>query len=152
MESVSFERMKLINLFIILLIFCTPVFSQNNSYNIPEPEIIFRDTVEMLAFDSATHSLSTTNKTVNFRIVKHFKNIGQSPVIISQAFTSDPHFICEYPREPMIQGKVYAFKVCFTFTSSSVDYHWKKTMGFILSDEKRIDLHFEGDVKAWKGE
>lgn len=99
--------------------------------------ITFKDTVFNFAFDSIAHNLGNivpTNE--NNRLVKYFKYIGTEPIIISGAWTGDPHFICEYPREPLIPNKIYSFTICF--------YHqdrqgkMTKVMGFDLSDGNKI--------------
>lgn len=120
--------------------------SQQISYTEVESIPVFRDTVGPLAFDSIFHRMVTISQPVNFHIEKKLKNIGKVPVIISSTFTSDPHFICDYPREPILPGRTYSFKVCFTFPSIRQKYHWQKIMGFVLSDSTIIQLHFEGEV------
>ncbi len=148
------KKKKIISIFR-LLAFCfvvnQSVFAQQKERLDTDTSLVqFKDTIDVLAFDSATHILpSVTIHQGNFSIVKHFKNIGHHPVFIESTYTTDPHFICNYPQEPIMPGKTYAFKICFTFGSGSAfNYHWRKTMGFVLSDSTRIPLQFEGEVMA----
>lgn len=104
----------------------------------------FKDTIYHLAFDSTCHQVAAIQKPCNFHLVKKMKNIGDHPIIISSVFTSDPHFICDYPLEPLLPGKTYEYKVCFTFPVIRGMQRWNKDMGFILSNGEIIHLKFNG--------
>ena len=91
--------------------------------------IHFRDTIAMMVFDSTTTRMyGWPSKDV--RMVKYFKYIGDEPIIIVQAYTGDPHFICDFPREPLIKDHIYSFKICFSFHSRGGPFH--KQMGLVI--------------------
>jgi len=103
----------------------------------------FKDTVFNFAFDSIAHNLGNivpTNE--NNRLVKYFKYIGKEPIVITRAWTGDPHFICEYPQEPLIPNKIYSFTICFWHQDRQGKM--AKVMGFDLSDGNRISFMFTG--------
>ena len=105
--------------------------------------ITFKDTVFNFAFDSISHNLGDivpTNE--NNRLVKYFKYIGTEPIVITRAWTGDPHFICEYPREPLIPNKIYSFTICFWHQDRQGNM--TKIMGFDLSDGNIISFKFTG--------
>jgi len=139
--------MKVRGLIIITFLFTTLVtYGQSEKSSKLSEDIInitFKDTVFNFAFDSIAHNLGNivpTNE--NNRLVKYFKYIGTEPIIITRAWTGDPHYICEYPRESLIPNKIYSFTICF--------YHqdrqgkMTKVMGFDLSDGNRISFKFTG--------
>jgi hypothetical protein len=103
--------------------------------------IVFKDTVLNFVFDSISHDLGDILPENNF-IVKYFKFIGDEPIIIRRAWTGDPHYICEYPTEPLIPNKIYSFKVCFCHQGRQGKMI--KLMGFDLNDYERITLVFKG--------
>lgn len=103
----------------------------------------FKDTIFNFAFDSIAHNLGNivpTNE--NNHLVKYFKYIGTEPILITRAWTGDPHFICEYPREPLIPNKIYSFTICFWHEGRQGKM--VKVMGFDLSDSNRILFTFTG--------
>jgi len=105
--------------------------------------VTFKDTVFNIAFDSIAHNLGKivpTNE--NNTLVKYFKYIGKEPIVITRVWTGDPHFICEYPREPLIPNKIYSFTVCFWHKERQGKLH--KRMGFNLSDGNIITFTFSG--------
>lgn len=124
------------------LSFCFCSVAQKEHGNVNDVStILFRDTVEQLAFDSATTRLYGMEKGT-FRLVKYFKYVGDTPVVITKAWTGDPHYICNYPNEPLMPGEIYSFKTCFSFYPGL--FH--KLMGFELSNGKRITLIYKGSV------
>jgi hypothetical protein len=129
--------------FLFLLVQCSNIlYAQKTTATAKQSNIIFRDTVGNFVFDSVSHNLGRkVFAPGNQSLVKHFKYIGKNPVIIASAFTSDPHYICKYPTEPLKTGQVYSFTVCFT-TIVGVMY---KVMGFVLPDEQRISLTFKAE-------
>ncbi len=132
---------------VILTVFSalTLSFGQENIYGeIANPEnIVFRDTVDGFAFDSLTHNLGIVPN-INVKLIKYFKYVGQDTVYIRRAWTGDPHYICRYPNEPLVYGKIYTFEVCFSFQSRQGPM-WKQ-MGFELSNDKRINFLFKGHI------
>lgn len=116
------------------------------SYTTPPPPqgIVFRDTCGPFVTDSLTHNMGTVGWGCPVYLCKYFKYIGRESCTITQSWTGDPHFICEYPKEPLIRGKVYGFKVCFCFTSKIGPFD--KDMGFTLSTYENIRFKFKGNV------
>ena len=114
-------------------------------------EIKFRDTI----FDCVTDSLVSTlhikilKGNTNFSSAKKpFKYIGNDKVFIEAATTQDPHYICEYPNEPLEKEKIYYLKICFAFGSIG---SFQKRMYLHLSNGKLITLTYQGEIK-WKAE
>lgn len=120
---------------VLLLIFSASASGQKG-------EKIFRDTAGTIATDSFVHDLGSIPK-VNNTLVKFFKYTGKEPAFITRTWTGDPHFICEYPHEPLVKGKIYSFTVCFAQTVPGV---FNKTMGFDLSNGERISFVFKANV------
>lgn len=114
-------------------------FSGNKSVAPQEP--VFSDTLHGIATDGFTIDFGTIAAFPS-RFAKSFKYTGKEPVVITRSWTSDPHFICEYPKEPLMQGKTYTFKVCFSQRCGP----FNKTMGFDLSDGSSIPFRFKGNV------
>lgn len=105
--------------------------------------ISFRDTIFNIAVDSISHNLGQIVPTNdNNRLVKYFKYIGTEPIFITRAWTGDPHFICEYPKEQLIPNKIYSFTVCFWHQDRQGSM--TKIMGFDLSDGNRVSFKFTG--------
>jgi hypothetical protein len=77
-------------------------------------------------------------------LVKHFKYIGKTPILIAKAWTGDPHYICKYPKEMLMPGMTYDFTVCFWFANKQGRLN--KVMGFELTNGKRISLIFTGTI------
>jgi hypothetical protein len=103
----------------------------------------FRDTLGNFVLDSATHNLGQISQSKeNNKLVKHFKYIGKEPIVITRAWTGDPHYICEYPKEPLVFNQVYSFTVCFWHRYGQDKLN--KKMGFRLSDGSTITLLFIG--------
>ncbi len=107
--------------------------------------VVFKDTLFSIATDSFSNDLGEIPM-VNNEIFKYFKYIGRDTVVITRTWTGDPHIICEYPREPLINGKVYVIKFCFWHQGRQGRFH--KIMGFDLSNGERINYTFKGYVKA----
>jgi hypothetical protein len=104
---------------------------------------VFRDTVYDFAVDSLHHNMGRVN--IHYRrLTKTFKYLGETPGLIREAWTGDPYFICEYPREPLMPGREYQFTVCFAFGGGGGRF--QKQMGFVLQDEKIIAFTFTGEV------
>jgi len=107
--------------------------------------IIFRDTIFEFAFDSLSNNLgeiTTMNFNQKSRIVKHFKYLGSDTVFILKAWTTDPHYICDYPKTRLIPNQIYSFKVCFYHQSHGGSMN--KSMGFIISNGQNILMRFKG--------
>jgi len=105
--------------------------------------IVFKDTIFSIVTDSLSHDLGDI-PAVNNKLVKWFKYIGKEPVVIVKAWTNDPHFICGYPKEPLINGEIYSFTVCFSNNGRAG--HFNKIMGFDLSSGERISFRFKANV------
>ena len=105
--------------------------------------IEFRDTLFQVVVDSLSHDLGSivpTNE--NSRLMKHFKYIGTTPLLITKTWTNDPHFICDYPKEVLIPDKIYSITVCFWHKGKKG--RMSKKMGFILSNGNKISFTFTG--------
>ena len=138
---------KILELILITFLFTTCVtFGQSgksSKLSVDTLNITFKDTVFNFAFDSISHNLGDivpTNE--NNRLVKYFKYIGTEPIVITRPWTDDPHFICEYPREPLIPNKIYSLTICFWHQDRQGKM--TKVMGFNLSDGNRISFKFTG--------
>lgn len=64
------------------------------------------------------------------------------PFFIVRAFTGDPHFICNYPREPLQTDSVYTFTICMARRVGPLN----KTMGFNFSNGKRVFFRLKGNT------
>lgn len=49
----------------------------------------------------------------NMRVHVPFLYLGKEPQLIARIWVGDPHYACEYPREPLMPGKQYTLTVCF---------------------------------------
>lgn len=105
--------------------------------------IVFKDTTFSIVTDSLSHDLGDI-PALNNELIKWFKYIGKEPAVIVKAWTNDPHFICEYPKGPLIKGKIYTFTVCFCNQGRLGKLN--KEMGFYLSTGERISFIFKGNV------
>ncbi|MEZ4920287.1 MAG: hypothetical protein R2792_14385 [Saprospiraceae bacterium] len=106
--------------------------------------IVFKDTLFNIAFDSVAHNLGRiqpVNK--QNQLVKYFKYVGTDPVLITRAWSGDPHYICDYPREPLVPNKIYSYTICFWHKGRQGKLN--KLMGFNLSDGNTIFLRFTGE-------
>jgi hypothetical protein len=106
--------------------------------------IVFADTLLNFVTDSFRHNLGKVPPDNFQRLRKPFKVTGAAPVIIERAWTGDPHYICEYPKEPLYPDKVYWMTVCFAQQGRRGPF--KKHMGFTLSDGQTITFVFTGEV------
>lgn len=107
-------------------------------------KLVFKDTVYNLAFDSLKHDFGVFNsETAKRRLLKHFKYLGSEPLRIVKAWTGDPHYICDYPKEELIPNKIYTFTICFSHKGR--EGIMNKQMGFDLSDGNRVFMRFTGE-------
>lgn len=86
------------------------------------------------------NDMPMSSYTINFK----FKYLGESRKIIQKAFTGDPHFISNYPREPLLKDSIYTFRV--SFYNRSRPGKMNKTMGFLYTDGTRTFFRFKGNV------
>ena len=93
--------------------------------------------------DSLKHNLGDLTATFEYDLIKYFKYTALDTVWIESTWTTDPHIICEYPRGVLINEAIYSFKACFALKYTG---HFYKTMGFILSNGKKITFTFQGNV------
>ncbi len=105
-------------------------------------QIVLKDTVLQFVFDSVHHNLGWINPRKNARVTKHFKYVGTETVSITRAWTGDPHYICNYPKEPLKPNKTYTFSVCFSHKNRAGVM--SKQMGFDLSNGQKITFRFTG--------
>ena len=118
--------------------------SKNVAITLPDlANIILKDTLFNIAFDSITHDLGLINPSdEKVRLVKHFKYLGTDTILITRTWTEDPHYICEYPKAPLVPNKMYSYTICFHHQGKQGEM--SKKMGFYLSDGNRIPLQFNG--------
>jgi hypothetical protein len=139
-------NMRKIILLVLLLNSIVVLYGQKTTTENPN-SIEFKDTLFSIVTDSLSHNLGDI-PAVNNKLVKYFKYIGKESVCIVKAWTSDPHFICEYPNEPLVIGKIYSFSVCFS--NNGRVGHFNKVMGFDLSSGERISFRFKANVVTVK--
>jgi Family of unknown function (DUF6370) len=107
----------------------------------PSDSIVFSDTLHSIAIDSFNHNMGNVTPATR-RLVKYFKYIGKEPIEIQSIWAGEPHFICEYPKEPLMPEQIYSITICFWFHSSPSNF--SKAMGFIMNNGERISFHFKG--------
>jgi hypothetical protein len=109
-----------------------------------QEDILFKDTAYNIAFDSLKHNFGKINPETQSRyLIKHFKYLGTEPLSIKKAWTNDPYYICDYPKEELIPNKIYAFTICFSHKGRVGIMN--KQMGFDLSDGNRVFMRFTGE-------
>ena len=102
----------------------------------------FNDTIGSLAFQSKVIDLGARDSLPN-KLTRYFIYLSDTPTIITKALTSDPHFICYYPREVLEKGKVYEFTICFA--NRGYPGPMNKRLGFQLDNGEQIYF----DLIAW---
>lgn len=108
-----------------------------------DPVKSFQDTLLNFVTDSFHHHFGKIPPE-NFNLRKPFKYIGKDTVFIIEGTTTDPHFICEFPKEKLIPGKVYSVKFCFWHQNRRGPFN--KTMGLHLNNGQHINFVFTGEV------
>lgn len=108
-----------------------------------DPIKTFQDTLLNFVTDSFRHHFGKIPPE-NFNLRKPFKYIGKDTVFILEGTTTDPHFICEFPKEMLIPGKVYSVKFCFWHRNRRGQFN--KTMGLHLNNGQHINFVFTGEV------
>ena len=126
--------------FAFLIIIFNKGISQAKQYN--AQAIVFKDTVGPFAFDSITNNLGNRIESENIKMVKHFKYIGKDTIFIKKQISGDPHFICDFPKEPIIPQRVYSFSICFWHKNQRG--YLNKTMCLDFSNEKSVCFYFKG--------
>lgn len=138
-----------------LIVFCCLVYTrvfpqQYYRYNQPVEDtnsIIFADTLNNFVTDSLIHDIGLVPQNIA-RLTKYFKYTGTEGTYIEKAWTGDPHYICEYPQEELIPGKIYSFEVCFCMINRPGNF--SRYMGFYLSNGSIITFLFKGTVMSGK--
>ena len=133
--------------FLFLILNSVAVVFAQKATTFNQNSIVFKDNIFTIVTDSLSHNLGDIPP-INNKLVKFFKYIGEKPAYITRAWTGDPHFICEYPKEPLIKGKIYSFTVCFSNQGRVGSFN--KVMGFNLSSGERIPFTFKGNVVSAK--
>ena len=120
-------------------------FSQiKTAGEVDRPDCIeFIDTTYGFVTDSLKHNLGDLTATFEYDLIKYFKDTGPDTISIERTWTTDPHIICDYPRGALTNEAIYSFKACFALNHTG---HFYKTMGFILSNGKKITFTFQGNV------
>lgn len=80
----------------------------------------------------------------NFRMERQFVYHGAEHLAIRRTWTEDPHFIYDYPKGILQKDSVYNFTICFYFKGRKGPF--KKRMGFILTNDERVNFTFTGTV------
>lgn len=116
---------KLKKLLLLAFIFTTVLtYGQNRKSAkilLDSTNITFRDTIFNIAVDSISNNLGQIVPTNdNNRLVKFFKYIGAEPIFITRAWTGDPHFICEYPKEQLLPNKIHSLCAFCTKTDKGI--------------------------------
>lgn len=128
-------------LLIVLFFYLQPLFSQTIKSN--TNNVIFKDTIENFVFDSIVNHF---DELIEPRLIKHFKYLGKEPVFIVGQRSGDPHFICDYPQEPLLTNKIYSFTVCFYLPTGPAFFN--KTMWLELSNGKNLYFTFKGKYRS----
>lgn len=121
------------------LLWSVSLVAQNHQKFTPQ-NIVFKDTLHNLVVDSLQHNLGEVSP-VNTKLTKYIKYLGAEPIFITRIWTSDPHYICKYPKM-LEQGKVYPLQICFWHQGRSGVI--SKVMGFKLSNGQNIRFTFIG--------
>ena len=108
--------------------------------------LVFRDTIADFVFDSLDNDLGDVAPVnTNNRRTKRFMYLGAEPVFIVGQQSGDPHFICDYPKEPLKKGVVYSITVCFWFQNGKGRFN--KTMSLKLSNGQLLFFKYKGQFK-----
>ena len=143
--------MKKFYIGLILFLSITIITNGQNQSNsaLDSSTIILKDTTFNIVFDSVDNHMGLINPDIGTQVlVKYFKYIGTDTIFLSP-WTGDPHFICGYPKGPLVPHKLYSFKVQFSHRGRKG--RLKKQMGFNLSDGNRITLRFTGEYLPVEG-
>lgn len=114
--------------------------------NIDTSNIVFRDTIYNLVFDSLTHNLGDidTPHINNSKIVKYFKYIGKQPLIMGRPQRGgEPSHICNYPLGVLIPNKVYSLSFCLMHQGKKGKM--AKIFTILLSDGNTLEITFKGN-------
>ncbi len=107
---------------------------------------VFRDTIADFVFDSLNNDLGEVEPVnINNRRTKRFIYLGEEPVSIVDQQSGDPHFICDYPIEPLKKGIVYSITICFWFQNGQGRFN--KTMALRLSNGRLLFFTYKGVYK-----
>jgi hypothetical protein len=104
----------------------------------------FPDTVHNLAFESLHFILPGPSRFSTTHARLRFKYLGDSPAVITRVRTSDPHFISDYPHEPLVKDKIYEYTISFTF--SNYQGLFRKAMSFEINGNKEIAFEVTGNA------
>ncbi|WP_306642074.1 hypothetical protein [Sanyastnella coralliicola] len=111
-----------------------------------ETPMTFQDTIGVLVADSFVQRLGDV-PAIQTRSKHYFKYIGESDsVFITKAMTNDPHFICGYPKGPLVKDSIYEFKICW-YHKGREGLPFNKMMGFRLSNGDNVPWRFKGRVE-----
>lgn len=155
-NSWKFHEMK--HFYVILLVFLakTSIFGQNskgfdNTTRIDS--LVFSDTLwlKTIAGERTNHYLLVTENPYlwentprqNCYKTYYFK-VGNEDLEIYRAFTGDPHYIDNYPREVLKAGSIYSYSVRFHFQNRIGPYI--KVMGFEFINGEFAFFTFKGNV------
>lgn len=94
-----------------------------------------------------THDFGNLTDQKDGEYVFQFKNVGKTPLIITNASASCGCTVPEFPKEPILPGKTGQIKV--TYHTAGKSGPFDKTV-FIMSnatsDKERYELHIKGSV------
>lgn len=125
----------------ILMLFASASLSAQDMSKLWMDTLTFNDTIGSLAFQSKTIDLGARDSLPQ-KITRYFIYLADTPTTITKALTSDPHFICDYPKGILEKGKVYEFTICFANRSYGP---MNKRLGFQFENGECIYF----DLIAW---
>lgn len=108
-----------------------------------DPIKSFQDTLLHFVTDSFNHNCGKI-RPESMQVRKPFKYTGTDTVYVVQTWTSDPHYICDYPPMILEPGKVYTFAACFLHRGRKGPFD--KRMGLIFNNGQHLEFHFIGEV------
>jgi len=97
-----------------------------------------------------THDFGTLKEGPSAEYTFEFKNTGKQPLIITNASASCGCTVPEWPKEPILPGKMGKLKVTFN-TAGKAGQPFTKTVYInsnAASDKDRYEIYIKGNVAA----
>ena len=109
-------------------------------------QLNFSDSNTTIVIDMGDIHIDSSASGYYLKVHFEYNNIDEQPAIISKTFTSDPHYICAYPHEPMMEDSTYFFVVCFANRTGPLN----KVMGFNTNSPSgeivKVSFRFKGEM------
>lgn len=99
-----------------------------------------------IAFEDTKHSFGTITDGEVVRHAYKFKNVGNSPLIISNAVASCGCTVPSYPKKPIAPGEEGEIVVEFNSTNR-VGHQQKNVLIYSNAQQEAITIGFDADVK-----